>query len=391
MKQMKNLSFLEISEEDFRNLEKSFRVGSYYQTVNWGYLKELTGWDKHFIGVYDGDRFRAATLLLSKKVILSRSIFYAPRGILTNYKDKETIEFFTCEIMKYVKNHVGFLFKMDPLVKYTDRNLEGDIIDNENNKLLVSYLKTLGYVHKGFTVGYTDEIQYRWSFYLDTFKSDEEIIKLMNNRCKRSLKKAQKYPLIIREVEGDELEDLKIVMEDTCKRHKCYDRSLEYYRRIKEVFKDKARMMVVYLDREEYLKYFEDDKLYNLIKKEIRDYIPISAGVFISDEVYVHYVYGGTRSAYMCLESQYKLHYYMIKYARNEELPIYDFGGISGNFDKGSPNYGVYDFKRGFGGYVVEYIGEFDLVINNFFYRIYKFMYKCYGLLKSLTGYVRGK
>ena len=29
-------------------------------------------------------------------------------------------------------------------------------------------------------------------------------------------------------------------------------------------------------------------------------------------------------------------------------------------------NYGVYEFKKGFGGRVVEYIGEFDLIISPF-------------------------
>ncbi|HHX93677.1 MAG TPA: aminoacyltransferase, partial [Tenericutes bacterium] len=41
--------------------------------------------------------------------------------------------------------------------------------------------------------------------------------------------------------------------------------------------------------------------------------------------------------------------------------------------------YGIYEFKKGFGGNVMELIGEFDLVINRFYYYLYKvviFVYK---------------
>ena len=37
------------------------------------------------------------------------------------------------------------------------------------------------------------------------------------------------------------------------------------------------------------------------------------------------------------------------------------------NFEKeNNPLYGVYEFKRGFGGNVIEYIGEFTLPITKF-------------------------
>ena len=58
----------------------------------------------------------------------------------------------------------------------------------------------------------------------------------------------------------------------------------------------------------------------------------------------------------MPLMAQYKLQMDMIMFSMEKKLSLYDFGGISGDFRKDSPNYGVYEFKRGFGGFVVEYI-----------------------------------
>ncbi len=79
-----------------------------------------------------------------------------------------------------------------------------------------------------------------------------------------------------------------------------------------------------------------------------RKKIPISAGVFIFDNDRLNYVYGGTYKEYMPLMAQYKMQMEMIKLAMERGLPIYDFGGISGNFTPGSENYGVYEFKKRF-------------------------------------------
>ena len=46
--------------------------------------------------------------------------------------------------------------------------------------------------------------------------------------------------------------------------------------------------------------------------------------------------------------------------------------------------YGVYEFKRGFGGRVVELIGEFDLIISKPKYCLYNFMFKTYKIVKKI-------
>ena len=102
---------------------------------------------------------------------------------------------------------------------------------------------------------------------------------------------------------------------------------------------------------------------------------------------------------YLCLENQEKkaliaranglLHYQSMIYFKNNGYKIYDFGGISGNFDKNDPHYGIYGFKKAFKGYIVEYVGEFDLVINKFYYTAYKIAYKCYKNLRHIIGKIK--
>ncbi len=379
------MEFIKLDKEQFKQLQDNFLNSNYCQTVSWGDLKAITGWQSHYVGVIENNQFVCLALLISKHIFGNKSIFYAPRGFLTDYNNYEILAFFTKEIKKYIKKHHGIVLKIDPFVEYCQRNKDGVIVSSHNKNGLVNFLKHLGYHHNGFTIGYTKEIQYRWSFYLPIDKSISDIMLNMDKRCRRSLKKAQKYPLITKEVNSQNIKEFKKIMEHTCKRHNCFDRTISYYQKIKEVFNDKALLLIVYLDKEQYLTYFKEDKLYDKIKAETEKLIPLSAGVFIYDKYYMHYVYGGTYKEYMPFMAQYKLQFDMIKYAKTKKLPLYDFGGISGNFVLGSKDYGVYEFKRGFGGNVIEYIGEFDFVVNRLFYYIYYVTFNIYRNLKKIV------
>lgn len=383
------MEFIELNKKQFQRLQDNFLNSNYCQTTAWGNLKNITGWESHYVGVTKDNSVICLALLISKRIFGEKRIFYAPRGFLTNYNNYEILEFFTKEVKKYIKKYHGIVLKIDPFIEYCKRDRTGKIISSQNKGNLVNFLKHLGYHHNGFTIGYTKEIQYRWSFYLKINKSLDDIMIDMDKRCRRSLKKAQHYPLITKEVDIHSIKEFKKIMEHTCKRHNCFDRTITYYQKIKETFNDKALLLIVYLDKDKYLADFKDDKLYNKIKNRTEKFIPLSAGVFIYDKYYMHYVYGGTYKEYMPFMAQYKLQFDMITYAKIMKLPIYDFGGISGNFVLGSKDYGVYEFKRGFGGNVIEYIGEFDLVVNRLFYSIYYITFNIYRSLKKMFAILK--
>jgi lipid II:glycine glycyltransferase (peptidoglycan interpeptide bridge formation enzyme) len=56
--------------------------------------------------------------------------------------------------------------------------------------------------------------------------------------------------------------------------------------------------------------------------------------------------------------------------------------GITGVFDNTNPYYGLYEFKKGFNSDVVEYIGEFDMIINTQAYSTYQHIKFFQGLFE---------
>lgn len=381
------MKFVELTKEEFEKASNNFPGSSFYQSYAWAQIKELTGWKHYFVGVLRDNKLVAISLIIGKKVYLDKYLYYAPRGVLLDYNDTEVLSFFTKKIKNFLIKRKGIVLKIDQFVEYQKHDNGGNVVTDFCNKEVMNNLTKLGYKHHGFTTGYTDEIQLRWSYYLDITKSMDDIMMGMDQRCRRCIRKYDKYPLeLVILGNDDDISDFKEVMQSTANRQNHFDRSLEYYKNLNNLLGDRSLLTIIYLDRNKYLKECTGDKLYDTVMNDKRKKIPISAGVFIFDKDKLNYVYGGTYKEYMPLMAQYKMQMEMIKLAMERGLPIYDFGGISGNFTPGSENYGVYEFKRGFGGNVLEYIGEFDLILDKFGYYIYDIGYKLYRNTKKIIA-----
>ena len=68
----------------------------------------------------------------------------------------------------------------------------------------------------------------------------------------------------------------------------------------------------------------------------------------------------------------------MLRKSLKNHIPLYNFYGISGNFKKEAEDYGVYLFKKGFGGKVILLLGDFILPLSP--------IYALYKRLKRIRG-----
>lgn len=384
------MKFIELTEEQFQEEQDKYPLSTFYQTISWANIKNITGWEKYYVGITQNDKIIAICLLLAKKTFLNQKLFYAPRGPLLDYTNVEVLSFFTKNISKYIKEKNGYMLKIDPMITYNtyldEEHCQEDKIGHASYQNIINNK----YKHLGFTKGYGTETQFRWSYCLNIEnKTMDEIMKNFKTSVRTCMRKIEKYPLITEEVSEENLDDFKKVMEHTAERQNHFDRSKDYYRTLQREFKNRCKMLIVYLDVPTYLKENQEDKLYDEVKKEELLKLPLAAAVFLMDKERVNYVYGGSIRKYMLLSGPYKYQYDMLKYAIQNNYKIYDFGGISGNFDKTDQHYGIYGFKKAFRGYIVEYIGEFDLIINKFYYKTYIIAYKIYKHLRHIIGKIK--
>ena len=119
------MTFTELTIEEFKEFSKNHPQASFMQTLNWGELKKENGWNPIIVGVKEDNKVIAASLILSKEIFLGKKMFYAPRGFLIDYSNKELLSFFTKKIKEYAKRRKAIFIKIDPYVSYQEIDLEG--------------------------------------------------------------------------------------------------------------------------------------------------------------------------------------------------------------------------------------------------------------------------
>lgn len=428
-----------LTEKEFKKFADKHEQITFHQTPNWGELKKTNGWIPHYVGLKENNKVIAGALLLEKKTPFKKNMFYSPRGFLIDYKNKKLLTKFTDEIKKYCKEHNAIFCKIDPYVMHKERDIDGNIVEGGiDNTEAVNNLKSLGYKHFGWNL-MQDTLQPRWMFTLSTKDTTvDEIMKNMDPKTRQLLRKNERICMKCREIEYDEIPVFKDIMQHTGDRRDFIDRPLSYYQDMWKYLHDDGIFKILFVElhvkeyidvlKEEIEKIKKDlnDRIYkkehNILKmndkkfeshnkqdkeaiareekkltemKELQkthgDVITMGGISFLIYGGEVLSLNGGTYAEFMHFNSAYTLHFEMVKYAIENNYNRYNFYGITGDFRESNPLYGLYLFKRGFGGEVTELIGEFDLVINKPYYWLYKNAFKTYKVLKNIKNKIRKK
>ena len=385
----------------------------------------------------DKDKIIAGALLLSKITPIKKRMFYSPRGFLIDYNNYELLSKFTKEVKKYVKSKNGIFLKIDPYVVYQERDINGNIVENgKNNYTSYKNLIELGYRHFGFNL-MQDTLQPRWLFITNTKnRTIDEIMKEMDPKTRQILRKNERDLICCREIGYDELSLFKDIMQHTGDRRDFIDRPLKYYQEMYNHLAESGilKILVAELDTDKLISKLEkeidqyktefkerkqkhdqdpskmNEKKYETKQKETETNIEriqkrikkiaklrkdngtiITLGgiLFLIYGNEVVSLVGGSYSKFMEFQSAYTVHFEGMKYALENGYDRYNFYGITGDFKEENPLFGLYSFKRDFGGEVVELIGEFDLIISKPFYLLYKIAFKTYKSLKNIKNRIK--
>ena len=425
-----------LTKKEFKTFADKNPEITFHQTEEWANLKKVNNWDAHYIGLEDDNKkIVAGALLLSKTLpIIKKKMFYSPRGFLIDYNNKELLKKFTEEIKKYAKTENAIFIKIDPFVEYQEHDNNGDIVKNGyNNKDAVENLKSLGYKFFGFNL-MQDTLQPRWMHVIETKDRNlDDVMKDMESKTRQILRKNEKCGITTREITRDELPIFKDIMKHTSDRREFVDRPLSYYEAMWDTLHDSGilKILIAEIDFNKYEKntleekeeiennlkdriYKKEknilkmnDKKYNSSNKQDEEAIKrlekqlekikelkdeygdkeILGGIlFLIYGNEVLSLHGGSHAKLMQFQSAYTIHFEGVKMAVEGNYNRYNFYGITGDFRKENPLYGLYLFKKSFGGHVVELIGEYDLIVSKFWYTLYNLAFKTYHKLKNIKN-----
>ena len=408
------MEFIELTEKEYTKYWENHPNKTFLSSPKISKLREKSNWKTSYVGVKEDKKIIAATMLLYHKRHFGKYEFYSPRGYLLDMKNKELLDYFTKELKKYIKNKKGYILRIDPYVIYKQRDIDGNIVeDGENNEDIVNSLKELGFKR----VKEENMEQVGWMFSLDLEgKTEDQIMKEMKPNTRNNIRKTEKFGITVNEISYDELDRFQSIMEETSKRKGFANRKLSYYQEMYNLFHDSNEVkyfitemnMKEYTNRLEKEKEEKQDKLnslsdakYNdgakknlnneiesidkrikesqeIMEKTGKDIITLSGSMFMLIQPEIIYLSSGNYEEYLKYNSQYLIQWELIKYGIQNGFKKHNFYGIPANINEHPKDYGIYEFKRGFNGYVEELIGEYELPISNV-YHIMKLIHKIRG------------
>lgn len=297
------------------------------QTSQWGSLKTAFGWIAETVQCG-----QAGAQILYRKLPFGKSIGYIPKGpVGTNWNDVWE------EIDLVSKKHQAIFLKIEP-----------DLWEPSDPQ---------HFFPRGMDIIPSNPIQPRRTILVSLAGSEDDWMKRMKQKTRYNIRLAEKKDIKIHLSSNLEMfHDLMLI---TGKRDKFGVHNKQYYQRAFEIF----------------------NKIGNCALLEARYLDRVLGGLMVfSHNHRAWYFYGASSDFERNRMPTYLLQWEAMRWAASKGCTEYDLWGVPDfdeseleqGFQKNAQDlWGVYRFKRGFGGEVVRSVGAYDRIYNPAFYRVY--------------------
>lgn len=355
----------------------------YMKTSAWGEFKKKTEHVSYeMLGFYDNNRLMATAMVLEGKK-LGHSYLYVPWGPCMDYQDKDTIK----SVFTLLKQHadekkVQFL-RLDPNVIRMHRDILGNPIeDGFSNEAVTDQLKSLGFLHKGYGYAYNGSWTNRYTLIVDLDQDMKDVIAGFSKNRRTSINRHKVEHVSTRLGTKDDIPALMEFEKQLSEQDGFKPHSRKFFTDLLECFGEHAVLYVTEIDLagmksgiETELsgkKYAKDPEARAAKEKQLKQaqelmntygaMLPIAAGLFIryGDMSWDLYTYN--HKAFNFTNPVDSLHLFAMQDMKEHGVKRYDMCGFSGVTDQSDPYYGLYSYKKSFGGDFTEQIGQFDYV-----------------------------
>ncbi len=412
----------QLTNQEFNNFSDNFSLKSIYQTSEYGFVMNNHGYDSLLIGLEDNGVILAATLLLVKKEGKFRYA-YAPKGFLIDYDDFELVFKFTSLIKPFLAKDNIVAIKVNPLIIRRIYDFKKQVsFDKPNYEDINKFLQQNGYYHLGYN-NFFEALKPRFEAFVDISLSEQELFKNLNKQFRTKIRTAIKSGVKIFKGQATELDYLARFTKDK------YVRELNYYQDCLGYFTNRNKIDYFYtkLDTSVYIRKCQEylhkqeqlsTKLNNemiasvgvtkdrIIKKKINidryiqqynndlvvatnllkqypDGVVTAAILVVRHGLEATILINGYDENFKKLNSSHLLIWQLMQYYKSLGISKFNLGGMSNVTTDKDQYVGLDEFKLGFNSTVVEYIGDFELVISKRNYSLYRNYLPIKNLLKK--------
>jgi peptidoglycan pentaglycine glycine transferase (the first glycine) len=307
------------------------------QSGEWGELKSAFGWEA--VHILEGE---TGAQILFRRLPLGFTFAYLPKGPVTASAPGHA---FWSAVDQACRSRRAVFLKVEP------DGWEGE------EQLLV-------FDRQAF-VPSPQHIQPHSTLVIDLHGSEDEIFNRMKPKTRYNIRLAGRKDIVVHP--SDDMENFYRVMTVTGQREQFHVHSKEYYRRAYELFHPKG--------------------MCELFVADLQGRTLATLMVFARGKR-AYYFYGASSNEERNRKATYPLQWEAIRWAHARGCAEYDMWGIPDEaIDVEEDDiearedglWGVYRFKRGFGGSVKRAIPTMDRIYNPLFYRLYLWRFSASG------------
>ncbi len=387
-----------IDQYTFAAFANTHPLRSYHESEAYAKYMKNKGFKHHYIALVDNNnKIYAASLIIYKKLNFFYKYGYAPKGFLIDYHDTELLQIFLKELKKFYYSRNFAFIKINPEIAIGE--IKNDKTIYNQNQKLIKVLENNGFLRIGPNYKF-ETLQPRFNAIipLKTFSFN-----LLSKQYKTKIRKANRIGLTFEKVTSNELpiiyEFVKNKKNRTLKDYQNYynaftNTNMDFFLiginfetflvSIREEYEkelQKNEKLVTHMIKNPQTKNLErklaSDHILEILKQEIvfathelakkqKGYI--AGAITIKYQNRISIITSGFDPHYKRENPNHFLHYELLKYYQ-DNYDFIDLNGITGDFTKENPYYGLNKFKLGFHPKCFEYIGEFDFIINPGLYK----------------------
>ena len=409
------MKIVALTKEEFDLFAYQHKYSTYYQTSSYAETSRYEGLNTFYVGFVEDDHLVGATLFLYKNIYMYYKYAYAPRGFLIDYTDSKLLLNVTKGLINLLKKQHYAFIKIDPPIICSERDKNGNIIYFSNTvNTILKNLKDNRYRHQGFNK-YFENYKPRLIAFVNLQNSLKSIYEKIDGDAKNIIDESVKCGVeIAQDLNGNIDELYKFITLKNKRRKKRYYVGLfnnfknnmeiffinintdTYLKNMKALYdnesihneelaslvqdssiigNEKQTIINQKMDSDTKLNYYKNELVYaTTLSKNYPNYITIGSGFTIKHNKGVELIIDSYKEEYLKFNPRFVLIWELIKKYKNEGFLYLNLNAVVGDFSK--EDLGKYNtlnnIKLKFNSTVMEYVGEFDLVINEHIYTKFK-------------------
>ena len=400
-----DLEFALLSDSEFEAFAVKHPQNSFLQSVDFARFQRARGQQVELFGIRRGGELVAAGKLNYTTTRLGYTVCECAKGPLMDYTDLELVRDVVGLLRRRAAERKAAELRISPNLKYIARDEDGaEHPEVEDNRPLVSRLSGLGFQHQGLEMNF---VNVNWMFIKDLtgIKDAEELIMGTSYRTRKAIRKAEKNGVFLEQATLETLDEFYGALSKAGDEKGFVYRERAYYEHLlRTTSPEFTKLMMAKIDIPAYRKSITErmaaesataaelrreveetgskkkanrlkvvQDLVDSYERSLTDIERFPDSVGVATVAAIHFVcygdevvcvIGGTVQDYIYFNGATSLYWGMMLHALEKGYPRYNFYGTFGISGQDEEGHGGYEFKKGFGGEVVQLVGDFVMPVR---------------------------